>query len=93
MDIKIESPGADVSKRFPIKLPAWHEKYLIWWASLKGVSKTALAQNTLQARLEANKEQIEEMLADRARDLGISVDELKARLLEASNPTTPDEPD
>lgn len=84
MGYKAESPGDDVAKRFPIKLPPWHEKYLIWWAAMKGGSKTGLAQNVIQARVEANKDQIEEMLADRARDLGITVDELKVQLLQAA---------
>ena len=68
-------------KRFPIKLPHFHEKYLIWWAELKAVSKTALAQNVLQARIESNQIQIEEMLKNYADDHGISVDDLKAEIL------------
>jgi len=77
--------GTEVAaKRFPIKLPPWHEKRLIWWAACKGTSKTGLAQNTLQARIEHNKDLIEEMLAEMASDRGISVDELKAELLQKS---------
>jgi len=72
----------DRAKRFPIKVPPWHEKRLIWWAEMKGTTKSTLAQNTLQARIEANEEQIESMLSDRARDLRISVDDLKVQLLE-----------
>jgi len=71
-----------MAKRFPIKLPPWHEKHLIWWAAMKGTSKTVLAQNTLQARVEANKDQILEMLADRADDLGITVEDLQQLLLQ-----------
>jgi len=71
-----------MAKRFPIKLPPWHEKHLIWWAAMKGTSKTGLAQNTLQARVEANKDQILEMLADRADDLGITVEDLQQLLLQ-----------
>jgi len=72
----------EMAKRFPIKLPPWHEKHLIWWAAMKGSSKTGLAQNTIQARVEANKDQILEMLADRANDLGITVEELQQKLLQ-----------
>ena len=70
-----------MAKRFPIKLPVWHEKRLIWWATMKGTTKTTLGQNVIQARVEANDAQIEAMLSDRAKDLGISVDELKAQIL------------
>ena len=69
-------------KRFPIRLPQWHEKRLHWWATAKGVSKTGLAQNVLQARIEANAEQIDFMLAEMARDAGMDVDEYKAKILE-----------
>ena len=72
----------EMAKRFPIKLSPWHEKYLIWWAAMKGTSKTGLAQNTVQATVEANKEQILEMLADRAADLGITVEGLQQKLLQ-----------
>jgi predicted DsbA family dithiol-disulfide isomerase len=70
-----------MAKRFPIKLPVWHEKRPIWWATMKGTTKTTLGQNVIQARVEANDVQIEAMLSDRAKDLGISVDELKAQIL------------
>ena len=68
-------------RRFPIKLPAWHEKNLILWAAMKATSKTGLAQNILQARIEANQTQIEEMLKDYATDKKITVDELKIQIL------------
>ncbi len=48
---------------------------------MKGTTKTTLGQNVIQARVEANDAQIEAMLSDRAKDLGISVDELKAQIL------------
>lgn len=87
---KIESlTGDEVVKRFPIKLPPWHEKRLIWWAAMKGTSKTGLAQNTLQARIEANEQLIEAMLIERATDLGISIDELKTKLLEQAGFSPP----
>ena len=70
------------TKRFPIKLPPWHEKRLIWWASIRGASKTGLAQNLIQAKVEENESKIETMLRDRAKDRGMTVEELKAKLLE-----------
>lgn len=83
----------DRGKRFPISLPPWHEKRLIWWAAMKGNSKTGLAQNTLQARIESNEQQIEAMLADRANELGIPVDELKAEILDKAGYSPEDSDD
>ena len=72
-------------KRFAIRLPSWHMKRLIWWAAIKKQSLAGMAQNTLQARIEVNAPQIEEMLIELARDEGISVNELKQRLLAEAN--------
>jgi len=82
-----------LAKRFPIKLPPWHEKRLIWWAFCKGTSKTGLAQNTLQARVEANAQQVEDMLKDISADRGIAVDDLKQQILEEANFTFEDPDD
>lgn len=71
--------------RFPISLPPWHEKRLIWWAYLKGTSKTSLTQNTLQARIEANDAMIQSGLEELAKDQGITADELKRQILEDTN--------
>lgn len=71
-------------KRFPISLPPWHEKRLLWWAYIKGVTKTSLAQNTLQARIEANDDQIQSALEELAADEGVSVDDLKAKILDGT---------
>jgi len=79
--------ASEVSKktRFPIGLPSWHEKRLIWWAYIKGTSKTGLAQNILQARIEANDAEIASGLAELAEEEGMSVDQLKSRLLEGTS--------
>lgn len=84
MDKRLGSdmPSKKTEKRFPIKLPPWHEKRLIWWALCKGTSKTMLAQNTLQARVEANAGQIEEMIEELARDKGMTITELKRKALD-----------
>ena len=73
---------ATMGKRFPIKLPPWHEKRLMWWAAMKGTTKTMLAQNTLQARIEANAGDIEVMLTERADELGVTTEALKQQLLD-----------
>lgn len=82
-----------MGKRFPIKLPPWHEKRLIWWASMKGTTKSTLAMNTIQARVEANENQIEAMLKDQAIEKGIPVEDLKADLLEKAGYTPSDDDD
>lgn len=68
-------------RRFPIKLPEWHEQYLILWAAMKATSKTGLAQNILQSRVEANQSQIEEMLSAYAKNKNLTVEELKIQIL------------
>ncbi|MDE5087281.1 MAG: hypothetical protein O4805_09055 [Trichodesmium sp. St16_bin2-tuft] len=68
-------------KTWPIGLPPFHERYLLLWAYCKGTSKTALSQNIVQARLEANREDIEIMLQQQANDWGISLEEATARIL------------
>lgn len=79
-------------KRFPIKLPPWHEKRLILWAEMKGTTKTTLGQNVLQARIEANEDQIESMLRDQAIERGLTVEQLKAEILD-KNGYAPDDSD
>lgn len=78
------APTEVAKKRFPISLPPWHEKRLLWWAYVKGVTKTSLAQNTLQARIEANDAQIQSALEELALDAGVSIDQLKAEILEGT---------
>ena len=82
---RLESNVAEKKRRFSIGLPPWHEKRLIWWSYIKGVSKTGLAQNTLQARIEANDDQIQTALAELAEDQGLSVDDLKRQILEGTS--------
>lgn len=82
---ELATTEATMGKRFPIKLPPWHEKRLIWWAAMKGTTKTMLVQNTLQARIEANSGEIEAMLAERAQESGVTVDHLKRQILDKAN--------
>jgi len=91
---KIVETADKVARRFPIKLPPWHEKRLILWAWCKGTSKTGLAQNILQARVEANEDLIENMLKDTATDQGVNVEDLKRQILEGANfVTDPSDPE
>ena len=76
--------------RFPIKLPPWHEKRLIYWAYCKGTTKTQLAQNTLQARIEANEPQIDTMMREVAAELGMTLTELQKVALEKGKYTPPE---
>jgi hypothetical protein len=72
-------------KRYSVRLPAWHMKRLIWWAEAKGQSVAGMWQNVVQARVEANSEQIEEMAKEIAADQGLTVDQWKQRMLEKNN--------
>jgi len=80
-------------KRIMIRLPSWHAKRLIWWAAAKKQSLAGMAQNVIQARVEANKDLIEEMLQDMANDRGVSLDELKQQLLSEANYAPEDDSD
>ena len=88
---QMTSPQRD--RRFSIGLPPWHEKRLIWWSLCKKVKKTQLAQNTLQARIEANAEHIEQMLQELATDSRMTLTELKRKALEEANFTLLDDDD
>ena len=72
-------------KRFSVRLPGWHMKRLIWWAEAKGQSVAGMFQNVVQARVEDNADQIDEMAADLATEQGLTVDEWKKRTLEKHN--------
>ncbi|NER01455.1 MAG: hypothetical protein F6K17_01830 [Okeania sp. SIO3C4] len=78
-------------KQWPIGLPPFHEQWLLWWAWCKGTSKTALSQNIIQARVEANRGDIEIMLQQQAKDWDMSLDETKAKILEMMNYEPPKE--
>ena len=69
-------------KIWPIGLPPFHEQWLLWWAYCKGASKTALSQNIIQSKVEANRKEIEVMLLQQAKDWNMSLDETKAKILE-----------
>ena len=68
-------------KTWPIGLPPFHEQWLLLWAYCKGTNKTALSQNIIQARVEANVESIEAMIQQQAKDCNLPIDETKAKIL------------
>lgn len=68
------------SPRILITLPAWHFRYLLLWAALKKQSRAGLVQNTVQARIEVNRDDIDRMIQDLAAAEGITADELKAQI-------------
>lgn len=74
---------ANLGNKWAIALPPYHEKLFLCWAYSKGVSKTALAQNTLQSRVEANELEIIMMVEERAEEWDCSMVEAQARILAA----------
>jgi hypothetical protein len=72
-------------KRYSVRLPEWHMKRLIWWAEAKGQTIAGMWQNVVQARIEANDAQIQQMAEEIAEAKGLTVDEWKQRMLEKNN--------
>jgi len=60
-------------------------KRLIWWAEAKGQTIAGMWQNVVQARIEANDAQIQQMAEEIAEAKGLTVDEWKQRMLEKNN--------
>lgn len=75
----------DKRYRITIKIPAWHNKRLREWAALKGVARTTLAGNVLQARIEANDKQIVAMLKSRSEDEGLTIEEFIKKIVNDSD--------
>ena len=70
-----------VGRRWQVGLPPFHEKKFLAWAYSKRQSKTALAQNIIQARIEANLTDIDMMVASQAKDWNVSVEEAEEKIL------------
>lgn len=68
--------------RIGITLPEWYERKLVLWAKIKGTNRATLISNIVQARIEANWEQIEKDLQSIADYRGVTTDELIAEWLE-----------
>jgi predicted DsbA family dithiol-disulfide isomerase len=60
-------------------------KRLIWWAEAKGQTIAGMWQNVVQARIEANDAQIQQMAEEIAEAKGLTVDEWKQRMLKKNN--------
>lgn len=73
--------------RFSVSLPAWFERKLCLWASVKGTSRAALASNILQARIEANWSDIQDDIESIAEFYGMTAQELEAEWLNESDPS------
>ena len=67
--------------RIPVRLPEWYSRRLRLWAFAKGTSKSALAQNILQARIECNEDEIDGLLREIADLKGMEVDDLISEIL------------
>ena len=72
-------------KRYSVRLPPWHMKRLIWWAELKGQTIAGMWQNIVQARIEVNEQQIEDMAKEMAESEGMSTEEWKHEALRKNN--------
>lgn len=66
----------DKKIRITVSIPAYHYREMKRWAFVKGRGVATLASDILQARVEANLEQIDKMIAARANDLGLTPEEL-----------------
>ena len=74
---------ASPPKRFPIgPLPEDHDELFTLWAWGKRRSKSALATHVIEARVEANREGIVEIIQRAAERRGISFEEMKQKILE-----------
>lgn len=68
--------------RIGVSLPDWYERKLRLWAKLKGTNRATLSGNIIQARIEANWEQVEKDLEEIAQRRGISREQLEAEWLD-----------
>ena len=88
---------SELSKLIPevprqgIQLPPWHYRYLLLWAYAKGQSRAGLIANITAARIEANRSEIERMIAELAELNGLTSDELKAMIWAEAGLSTGDD--
>jgi hypothetical protein len=62
-------------------IPEYHYRRGKLWGWVKGQPLTTLVANVFAARVEANEEEIERMIENRARDLGKTKEELITEIL------------
>lgn len=63
---------------FGIQMPEYHDVWIKRWAYIKGRARATMASDIVQARIEANLDQIKEMYADLAKQKGLTTEELDA---------------
>lgn len=71
----------DEKIRCQIQLPKYHSDIGRLWAWAKGRAMGTLVSDVFQARCEANKAEIYEMLDHRAKQMGVTRDELIDQIL------------
>ena len=72
---------SDEKIKTSINIPKYHYNWLKIWAYFKGRGTTTLAQDIIQARIEANREEISLMLESRANDLSLTPAQLIDKIL------------
>ena len=82
---------SDISKtkRFKLSLPVWYHDDLLYWAWVKGTDKARLSANILQARIEANRDSVNEQLKEIAEENDITVEDLKQQIRDKYNKNEP----
>jgi hypothetical protein len=71
----------DKKIRVTALIPEYHYRRGKLWGWVKGQPLTTLVANVFAARVEANEDEIERMIENRAKDLGKTKDELIAEIL------------
>lgn len=71
----------DKKIRITIQVPEYHYRRAKIWGWVKGQPLTTLASNVFAARVEANEDEIDRMIENRAKDLGKTKDELIDEIL------------
>lgn len=62
-------------------LPEFHDRMFTLWAWAKRRSRSALATHTIEARVEANLDQIRDLIESAAKLRGITYEEMEALIL------------
>ncbi len=68
--------------KYSIQLPEWYDWKLKVWAKFKGTTRATLSANILQARIEANWNDLEKDIQDAANRLSVSKEQFIDGLLQ-----------
>ncbi|MEM9804058.1 MAG: hypothetical protein AAF959_02175 [Cyanobacteria bacterium P01_D01_bin.56] len=71
--------------RFSVKLPDWYHRKLKLWAALKGTNRATLTANIVQARIEANWEDVSKELDAISAHEGITRAQLEEKWLKTKD--------